>query len=489
MNTFKKKSLCTALAGLGTLGLAGAADAVNVNPNGLGQVLIYPYYTVRADSGGNAFNSLLSVVNSTGSVKAVKVRFLEGKDSQEVLDFNLFLSPFDVWTTAIVPSGAGGGITTADKSCTLPPVVGTVNFVNYQYTGSNDDGGGGSLDRTKEGYVEIIEMATYDSSSTTAKNVTHVNGVPPGCAKVNDTTAGNEALSPGGGLFGAITLINVNEGQSFTQNATSLDNYSFIPIYFPAGQIGPTLAQPAPPVSTVVANYTGTLSFVVSTWNPATADPVSAVLMEDQVLNEYVIDAGIAANTDWVITMPTKRYYVAPSAKASPAALGLFESNFIKGQGSCDDVSLAIYDREENTASTPVSFSPPPPTQTNALCWEANVISFNGNGTTSNVFQSVNVANINPLSIGSSFSSGWLDLTFPIPSGSTNVHLLGNGNTTITPVGGTTSGVTTATYFGLPVVGFAANSYTNNSVTVGTVTVQSNYGGDFGHRYVTTVTP
>src|SRR5690349_1422760 len=122
MNIFKKKSLCTALAGIGALGAVGAAQAVNLNPDGLGQVLIYPYYTVRNDSAGNAYNSLLSVVNSTASVKAVKVRFLEGKNSAEVLDFNLFLSAKDVWTAAVVPLGAavgatnGAGIVTNDAS-------------------------------------------------------------------------------------------------------------------------------------------------------------------------------------------------------------------------------------------------------------------------------------------------------------------------------------------------------------------------------------
>src|SRR6478735_1168725 len=105
MNTFKKKSLYAALAGVSALGVTGAAQAVNVNPDGLGQVLIYPYYTTRADSTGNAYGTLLSVVNSTATAKAVKVRFLEGKNSKEVLDFNLFLSPFDVWTAGIVPMG------------------------------------------------------------------------------------------------------------------------------------------------------------------------------------------------------------------------------------------------------------------------------------------------------------------------------------------------------------------------------------------------
>ena len=106
MNTFNRKSLHAALAGLGALGATGAAQAVNVNPDGLGQVLIYPYFTTQ---GTNApYNSLLSVVNSTNSGKVVKVRFLEGKFSHEVLDFNLWLSPKDVWTAAIVPTSIGG---------------------------------------------------------------------------------------------------------------------------------------------------------------------------------------------------------------------------------------------------------------------------------------------------------------------------------------------------------------------------------------------
>ena len=167
MNTFKRKSLYAALAGVGALGVTGAAQAVNLNPDGLGQVLIYPYYTTRADAGGNAYTSLLSVVNTTSSAKAVKVRFLEGKNSQEVLDFNLFLSQarrLDRCDPARARTG-GALVGTLDKSCTLPPIpTGGQNFVNFQYSGSNDDGGGASLDRTKEGYVEIIEMATFASS-------------------------------------------------------------------------------------------------------------------------------------------------------------------------------------------------------------------------------------------------------------------------------------------------------------------------------------
>src|SRR4029078_12398770 len=87
MNTFTKKSLHVALAGLGTLGLAGAANAVMVNPNGLGQVLIYPYYTVRSPAGAGVatYNTLLSIVNTTASTDSVKVRLRAGTESHEGL--------------------------------------------------------------------------------------------------------------------------------------------------------------------------------------------------------------------------------------------------------------------------------------------------------------------------------------------------------------------------------------------------------------------
>jgi len=467
MNIFKKKSLCAALAGIGTLAAAGAAQAVNLNPDGLGQVLIYPYYTTRADGAGNNFNSLLSVVNTTASVKAVKVRFLEGKNSAEVLDFNLYLSPKDVWTTGVVPMGGGAGIVTSDVSCTIPaiPAAGKA-FVNFAFS---SDGGGASLDRTTEGYVEIIEMAAYADDSKTAANVTHVNGVPPGCGAQSDALGSSEALPPTGGLIGGITLINVNSGSDYTADAVALDNFSDRSQYSGAGSTLPNLAQASPAISTVVANN----AVFTSAW-PAGPDAVSAVLMHDQVMNEFVLDAGTNSGTDWVVTMPTKRFYVGLGT-GTPAEL--FQRNFNKTDGACDDVSLNIYDREENTTSTPLDFSPPPPTQTNSLCFEANVITFNN----SNVLGSANVANV-----PTSFEHGWLNLGFEPASVTAPIHTLAATTLRIDAFGTATQG--TATYTGLPVVGFAVQSFANGAITVNGTSVLSNYGGNFvqkGTRLIT----
>ena len=483
MNTFKKKSLYAALAGVSALGVTGAAQAVNVNPDGLGQVLIYPYYTTRADSAGNAYNTLLSVVNSTASAKAVKVRFLEGKNSREVLDFNLFLSAFDVWTAGILPDANTGGakVGTFDRSCTLPPFSDSptapfVSFVNFAYTGGSNDGGGSSLDRTKEGYFEIIEMATYATTTVTGKAITHVNGVPPCGANLNDAQATADASPLGGGLFGSETLINVNSGTDYTADPTALDNFVSIGnIYNAAGSTLPDLTLTSPPISVVVAP-TGII--YTSQWATTSPDPVSAVLMHNTVLNEYTLDTATRSGTDWVVTMPTKRFYV--NAPFSGNAPKLFQRNFNSLAGSCDDVTLNIYDREERTSTSPLTFSPPPPTNTNSICWEANVITFNN----SNVLGSVNVSNV-PVPAG--FQNGWLNLGFPtpIPLAAPGVHTLVNtAGTAITTIGGGTTFGNTVTYFGLPVVGFAVVSFTNGTLQVGTppVNVLSNYGGNFKHK-------
>ena len=123
----RKNLTAAVLAGLaGAAGIVGSAQAVNINPDGLGQVLIYPYYTVN---GGN--NTLLSVVNTSEDAKAVKVRFMEGQNSQEVLDFNLYMSAYDVWAAAITDYNGTPALKIDDTSCTVP----------YLYMNDSDEDG------------------------------------------------------------------------------------------------------------------------------------------------------------------------------------------------------------------------------------------------------------------------------------------------------------------------------------------------------------
>ena len=483
MNTFKHKSLYAALAGLGALGATGAAEAVSVNANGLGQALIYPYYTVRVVPTGvlgsdAAYNSLLTVINSSASAKAVKVRFLEGRNSREVLDFNLYLSAKDVWTAAIIPTTDGAGIFTADKSCTNPVISSSSSspsiFVNFAYSGSNDDKAGTSLDRTREGYVEIIEMGNVVGPTATA--VTHVNGVPPASPLCSLPTASADTVAGSGGLFGSMVLINVLKGEDFAVDPTALDGFSSTALWNPPNDINPNLAKVNPKTSVVVAGS----SVFITDWATSsnTVDPVSAVLMHNNVYNEFVLDTTTKSGTDWIVNFPTKNYYY-----SGTTVLKLFQSNFT-ATGACDDVVITQYDREERTVISQTTFSPPPPTQTDSLCWETNVISFNG----TNVLGSKNRTDL-----PTTFTAGWVALNFPVLTTTGRHQLVGGASTvfdTKTIVPGSASVPITllvTTFNGLPVVGFAAITFENGTLTSGGTAVQSNYGGNVSHKTTTDV--
>ncbi len=493
MNTFNKKSLYAAVAGLSAFGVTGAAQAVSVNADGLGQALIYPYFTVRESAAGAPFNSLLSVVNSTASAKAVKVRFLEGKNSREVLDFNLYLSAHDVWTTAIIPTTDGAGIITADKSCTTPTVSATAGsptaFVNFQYTGSNDDGADPTLDRTREGYVEIIEMGNV--TGTTATNITHKGGVPPGCAAITDAQAQADTVAGTGGLFGALTLINVLQGSDFQFDATALDQFSQVSIWSAPGTIAPDFTYVNPKVSVVTNSSAGLGTTTYVTQWPAplvgvvgTVDPVSAVLMHNNVYNEYVLDAATKSGTDWVITMPTKHFYF-----SGTTVVNLFQRDF-EPTGSCDDISISLYDREEQTKQSQQNFSPPPPTRTAALCWEANVVTFNN----SNVFGSKNIANLDTANPSPAFFSGWVSMNFQTAVTPTVHELIsttpGSSNVNVNPMGliTVTPSPAATTFQGLPTIGFGAITFNNGTLTnPAGGAILSNYGGNESHKFTRSI--
>ena len=460
MNTFKKTTLYTALAGIGALGMAGTANAVHVNPDGLGQVLIYPYYTVQNAGVAQPFNSLLSVVNSTSSAKAVKVRFLEGKNSREVLDFNLYLSARDVWVAGIVPAGAaaggGAGIYTPDKSCTTPVVSSDATnpslFVNFAYVG---DSGGDGLDRTREGYVEIIEMGNV--TGTTATGVTHVAGVPP-CTNLSDSVAQSNTVLGNGGLFGGITLINVLSGEDVTADAVALEAFRVAPagpIWFAPGVTLPDLTL-ASPAQTEIFNGT-----TATTYSFATGiDAVSAALMHNTLMNEYVLDAATKSGTDWVVTFPTKRFYVSGSSALPP-----FQRPFTGGT-ACDDISVTTWDREERSVTVTTGFSPPQPQSPLSLCYEANVVTFKG----SNVLGSANVKDLTAATLPPNAQNGWalFDFTSSL-SGTVTAHRLSS----LSPV---------ATFNGLPVIGFMVETFNNGNIPNGSAVIQSAYGGNFVHK-------
>jgi hypothetical protein len=512
MHTFKRKALFTAM--VAGLGAAGSAEAVYMSPNHTGQVLLYPYYTVQA-VGGNSYNTYLSVVNTTTTAKAVKVRILEGKTSAEVLDFNLFLSPNDVWTAAIIPSDATdaspGRIVTSDRSCTRPaiPAAGEP-FRNYLYANANlaDSLPGSELARTREGYVEMLEMGTLTGATATA--ITHNSaGVPANCTVVQQASftsvPAGQLLAPTGGLMGTGTLINVNSGLDSGYKADALDAWSTIANYSDAGFLTPNLASAQPAQSLVISSgeitpfgATGITAyrsdFVGSSGATAGAKAVASVFMHASVMNEYVLDTNTASNTDWVITQPLKNLFVTDAVAAQPY------NELLTTDGACERVSFTFFDREEQGATAGgVDFSPlPEGAAPDSLCWESNVLSIRNPGAShttsptdrSLVLGSRNMTNVN---VRSGFQNGWARLTFLGPTGGPTPQM-GSAATTITNLGTnvvapSTVGPGLVTFHGLPVTGFMVRTFINGGVVCASGTCQGNYGSLFSHSYTTTITP
>jgi hypothetical protein len=505
MNTFKRKALFTAVvAGLGAA--AGTAEAVYLSPNNTGQVLVYPYYTVQSTN-GNSWNTYLSIVNTTTRAKAVKVRFLEGKASAEVLDFNLFLSPNDVWTAAVVPANSGSTapahLVTADVSCTNPPIPAAgVDFRNFTYSTAFDSIAGKGLERTREGYVEFIEMGTLTGAWATA--VTHVSGVPANCAVVQGQTLVPSSIeAPGGGLVGTGTLINVNSGRDAGYKAEALDAFSTVAQYSDAGSAAPTLGNATPAVSLVInsggtdATGNSSLATVYRTdWTAvsgvtAGARATAAVFMHSSILNEYILDAATASQTDWVITQPLKRNFVTNVTAATPY------TNVFTTDGACETISFTFFDREERSATASgVDFSPLPPSAApNSLCWETNVLAIrnqSGTFTSSGVLGSVNLTNV---TLPSTFQNGWARLSFIGANAVAPIGMAGAAATSDrTAVNSTTLAIAAGTagaqtFFGLPSTGFMIRTFDNGTLTCGSGSCQGNYSAIFRHSFITTITP
>jgi hypothetical protein len=468
----KRKTLTTALlAGLtGTVGIANMSNAVNINPDGLGQALVYPYYTVR-----DGQDTLISVVNTTDSVKAVKVRFLEAENSREVLDFNLFLSPFDVWTAAVVDNGTGAAIFSQDTSCTVPDVPDTFGdaqpFLDFRYTdqspGGEDfrDGGSTTLDRTREGYLEMLEMGVVTDASGFATAATHVaQGGTLDCAtlRASDAIIGGDVIAPTGGLFGGGAIVDVFGGTFAGYNADAIDNWSAIPQYSSAGDEEPRLSDANSGVGDVTTQvfYQGTV--VTSDWATG-AEAVSAIYMHDNIMNEYVLDDVTNSGTDWVVTFPTKRFHTDSRFSVGTVPVPPFTTSFsggIPGQ-ACEEVTISVYDREETPlggGQTGPIFSPAPPGQPgDALCFEANVMTFDSSSVLSSALDSFTNLPVN-------FQNGWANIAF---TDTANQMSSNDGDT----------------YFGLPSTGFAVQEFVNGTLedSEGN-SVLSNYQGLFDHR-------
>lgn len=437
------------LLALATIGFTASAQAVTLSGSGIGEALLYPYYTVN-----NNQDTLVSLVNASDAPKAVQVRFVEGHNSVDVLDIVVFLGPRDVWTASasFVPDTGGAVLRTSDTSCTLPPIPAQgVPFTSANYDGSSgtgNDGGPYDISRLREGWITMIAGGDIVPGSPTDLAIEHPadffhGTAAPSCGGIDPLHFRNDLVPPTEGVYGSGTIIDVGIGTFFAYNAEALADFTqtmlfeAYPIRIPdlqdanSGTVG--LAD------AVVFTEDGRPFRLVNNYP---IDAINAVLATDSIYNEYFVDAALGASTDWVVTLPLKRYY---TANGAPLEIRTF-----------------AYDREEGGTAT-MDCTQVYCDITQDMDYSVNVIGVQTALGTSGVFGST----LNTLLMAPYGTSGWIRL---VPQTSlyfySGSYLLdADGQAVLTN--------------GPAVIGFMAYNIINANAEPGQL---ANYGGAFRHR-------
>ncbi|TDG15116.1 hypothetical protein E2F43_02445 [Seongchinamella unica] len=177
---FKPLGLAAAVAAA-SAGYAGAvsAQATVASETELGDLAIVPYYTVM-----DGYATGVNIINTSDQTQVLKFRFRRAVDSMDALDFNVVLSPQDVYTGFIGLDGDDITWTSNDNSCTAPDY----NTGDNKFTMPPIYREG-----AETGYIEIISMGSPDSETAPiAKAAKHgADGVPANCDDVRDNFFAN----------------------------------------------------------------------------------------------------------------------------------------------------------------------------------------------------------------------------------------------------------------------------------------------------------
>jgi len=541
----RKNILALSIAAIGSLGLVGAASAAVINnsndgtvtlpnagqfvvsPDGIGHVLLVPYYSVQ-----NGNNTLLNIVNTdTLNGKVVKVRFRGASNSDDVFDFQIFMSPGDTWSANVHINADGKAeLFTADKSCTLPASVNqgfVVDRLPATYTTAQKNA------QTLEGYIEILNTADIrklrfaaQANLETGDNplyqaTKHVNGVAPCTTTILDrtgvdpldhttsvdvtTNAAYQGLTfPTSGLMANWTIINVPGATTWTGEATA-----------------------------VVASTGGSAATGNLVFHPQTNDPVSDPenRTADPLLaggNTVVNSGGTATGTavDGSANLPTSTSGIVPASMfdfpdlSTPYLLftnPLEQASALTGSLAVTSVKNEYLTNPGITAGTDWVFSSPTRRYTVAVDYSTSPFrrvfsAYNGNGTqyfydTNTLFDSASgqvcVLGVTPTSFDQEERTPTSGVGFVISPGGQaapltfcgEVSVLSFNNAAGTSVLGaalarkdidlnyTDGWVTIATTNlgrGLPILGASFETAFNPAAQPG---IAGNYGLTYGHRY------
>ncbi len=500
MSTFATHWFLPMVMTLAGVALAPPARAVQLDPGGQGQVLLYPYYTVH-----DGQQTLLSIINTSDADQVVQVTFREALNGRSALQFKIWLGRKDTWTGTLFAladgniASDGAALLTRDRTCTTPSFsmsgfgIGDTPYFplkNDNYSGANSDGGPSDLGRARHGWIEVIALADLFGPPANALTFGS-NGMPASCGfLLNPVIDQTNSRRPSGGLTGASSVIRVAAGTLLSSRAEALSGFTEIGLYNYLNQPAADLASVnegtlGAAVSAKIVDDQGrrqVLTYGTPGSDSRPIDAVSATLMATRVKNEYQTSPAIGGATDWVVTMPTKPFYTDPALIGpTNSALPPFDETFQTPGFSPQCAPYRIFDHNQRTTTAnhlTCSLDPPGPflgprPPVVALAQAANVVPF------LDLFYSPFASGVlaaPAARTGSGYlpwhirpvvgPAGWLDLNLAPINFNHRLQASAEGEV----------------LSGLPAIGFSASNIINNNVSNG---VLANYA--FAVRHVTTV--
>lgn len=463
------------------------AQPLQIDPGGQGQVLLYPYYTVR-----NGLSTLLTLHNGSTAAKAIRLRLREAHNGRTTLSLNIYLRPFEEWQATIIDSEQGPELRSIG-GCVFG-VDGEANTFlldDDAYTGDLRDHPEGNValsdtDRLRGGFIEAIEMGTLSAGDSVTEVADEVIGVridaetiTRDCEAVAAAWRTEWATSPAqsiglpaGALSGTAHVVNVGGGALFSVPATALAN--FYRDDSSPGSLHSPVASPTPDLRS--ADHGGHVDVLVGGTDETVRvdlpgevadrlpDAVSLALLTSMVINRLDGDPDVAGSGDFVVALPTRHYYTdGPTAAGS-----LFSDPFIDDGKSCSAV-LRTTTLKRGVAPGLLNgcIGTPPPRSVihPPVCGSVEIMTLGQGefGPLGNPSGSYSQSADTSFTIYLDFDT---DKTVPpcnTPSPLPSPHIVAGG----------------ARWIGLPIIGFAAQGYLNANAQPGRI---ATYDSSLPHR-------